>query len=123
MHSSRMRTASSLPYRGSPRPRHPWTETPPPDQDTLGQRPPPPDRDPLDKDPTGQRPPRQRLPGQRPHGQRPKPQPVDRKPPVKTKLRLRAVIRYLLNYYGKGVPTAKADRPKEPRCDTSSSLL
>ena len=69
MHSSRMRTARSLPYGvGSP-----WTETPP------LQRPPP-DRDCPDRDP----PDRDRDP------------PVDRQTPVKTlpypKLRLRVVI-------------------------------
>ena len=67
MHTSRMRTARSLPYRGGlslrragspwqrppgqrpPRQRPPWTETPL-DRDTPGQRPPG-QRPPLDRDP------------------------------------------------------------------------
>ena len=57
MHSNRMRTASSLPYRGLY------------DRDPHGQRPPP----------HGQRPPGQRPPWtETPHGQR---TPVDRDPP------------------------------------------
>ena len=108
MHSSRMRTARSLPYgRGSlssevsvtetPRQKHPWTETPqtetPLDRDPPGQRPllwtetPPMDRDPS----PGQRTPwtetspmdRDLPPGQRSPRQRPLPwtkTPLDRDP-------------------------------------------
>ena len=93
MHSSRMRTARSLPYGGlsgrPPRQRPPWTETPlerdpqtetPMDRDPPGKR--PPDRDPSqtetppwtetpEKRPPGKRPPRQRpLLDRDPSGQR-----------------------------------------------------
>ena len=74
MHSSRMRTARSLPYlwgslSGGLPGQRPWTETPrtetprtetPPDRDPPGQRPPrtetPPDRDPPDRDPMDRNP-------------------------------------------------------------------
>ena len=68
MHSSRMRTARSLPYGGLlDRDPH-WTETPrerPLDRDPLDRD--PLDRDPLDRNPLGQKPPRDPTPLQRPN--------------------------------------------------------
>ena len=65
MHSSRMRTARTLPYsRGLPG-RDPLRQRPP-GQRTPPQRTPPPDREPLRQRPPGQRPPGQRTPTETP---------------------------------------------------------